>query len=73
MREIKFNYLNQNYFIFCKLPLELDDIKSRIRQKIKNLKQFDLIDNYSNIIDENYDLNWYNSGSKFGQFTIVKK
>ena len=45
MREIKFNYLNQNYFIFCKLPLELDDIKSRIRQKIKNLKQFDLIDN----------------------------
>jgi hypothetical protein len=58
MREIKITCDDKEFYIFCKIPLKLNEIKDLIRKKITNLKEFDLL-YYSRAFTENDNLNNY--------------
>ena len=58
MREIKITCDDKEFYVFCKIPLKLNEIKDLIRKKINNLKEFDLL-YYSTTFTEKNDLNSY--------------
>ena len=58
MREIKITCDDKEFYIFCTIPLKLNEIRDLIRKKITNLKEFDLL-YYSRAFTENDNLNNY--------------
>ena len=56
VKEIKITCDDKEIYIFCKIPLKLNEIKDLIRKKIDNLKEFDLLFD-STVFTEKDDLN----------------
>ena len=68
-KRIKITCDNEQFEIYCKRPLKLNEIKDLIRKKVANLKDFDL-KYYSSILNEEDDLNMY---ATLNELTVIKK
>ena len=68
-KRIKITCDNEQFEIYCKRPLKLNEIKDLIRKKVTNLKDFDL-KYYSSILNEKDDLNMY---ATLNKLTVIKK
>ena len=68
-KRIKITCDNEQFEIYCKRPLKLNEIKDLIRKKVTNLKDFDL-KYYSSILNEEDDLNMY---ATLNELTVIKK
>ena len=69
VKRIKITCDNEEFEIYCKRLLILNEIKDLIRKKVKDLKDFDL-QYYSTIFDEKEDLNYW---AKLDKLTVIKK
>ena len=58
MKEIKITCDDKEFYIFCTIPLKLNEIRDLIRKKITNLKEFDLLF-HSEAFTEKDNLNSY--------------
>ena len=69
VKKIKITCDDEEFDIYCKKPLKLNEIKDLIKKKVKDLKDFDL-EHGSTIFDEKEDLNSW--GSLF-EMTVIRK
>ena len=69
VKRIKVTCDNEEYEIYCKKPLKLNEIKDLIRKKVNHLKDFDLQYD-STIFTEKEDLNCWPTLDKL---TVIKK
>ena len=69
---IKINYGKQKFDIYCKWPLNLNEIKDLVRNNIKDLKEFDLMFN-SKVFEEGDDLRYYHLLDGEFEWTVLPK
>ena len=69
VKKIKITCDDKEFYIYCKKPLKLNEIKDLIRKKVVDLKDFDL-QHYSTIFDEKEDLN---SWGMLDEMTVIRK
>ena len=69
VKKIKITCDDEEFDIYCKKPLKLNEIKDLIKKKVRDLKDFDL-EHGSTIFDEKEDLNSW--GSLF-EMTVIRK
>ena len=69
VKKIKITCDNEQFDIYCRKPLKLNEIKDLIRKEVIDLKDFDLAHD-SSVFDENYDLN---RRTMLWKMTVIRK